>query len=71
MVFFVPFNKANLLKKKKEVSWGKQTNTKATLNKFSTQKIFSMIKKILECNKNIALLFLNINLIKGVLQVFW
>lgn len=70
MVFLFPSIKQICLKKKKR-SPEENKQTKATLNKFSTQKIFSMIKKILECNKNIALLFLNINLIKGVLQVFW
>lgn len=69
MVFLFPSIKQICLKKKKR-SPEENKQTKATLNKFSTQKIFSMIKKILECNKNIALLFLNINLIKGVLQVF-
>lgn len=33
--------------------------------------MFNIIDKIPEPNKKIALLFLNINLIKGTLQVFW
>lgn len=33
--------------------------------------MFNIIEKIPEPNQKIALLFLNINLIKGTLQVFW